>query len=647
MKISKEIKKQILVDKDQLSINQISKKYNLPRSDIQNIINVSKSPPPKWFYLVSVFIPILFFITLEIFLRIFNYGYNFDQWIGVGESKQVLNKNIGRKYFTSGAFNPTTSEDQFDIHKKSDAFRVFVLGGSSAEGFPYSPMGSFPRYLRRRLELVYPKTKIEVINLGMTAVNSYTVLDLLPGVLNQKPDLILIYAGHNEYYGALGVGSVQSFGSSRSLIRLMLYLNKFKTTQLVRNSIQWIVSLFVSGSDTFSGTLMSRMAKDKSILLNSNKFSAGLQQFRENLTDILDMIKDKGVPVILGRLVSNLRGQKPFISVNTPGYKTADQVYKEAEDELKADSFTKADSLFKLAKDLDVLRYRAPEKLNKIIDNLGKDFRVSIVPIDSIFCSASPEGIVGNNLMVDHLHPNVKGYQLMGQAFYDSMEKQGYLPKTENAEIPFDKQDSLTRANFIFTKLDSIIGNDNITILKNNWPYVKGRMAISEFQPADFLKFFQPKDFIDSLAMTRIENKISWVDAHFIAATYYLRKDDLKEYLNYINVLIYQYPSFKDLDGVILYFYEKKKLNLADYTPKRNGLMALYIGNLDNAIRHLTQAYKSDQKDPVVLYNLSLAYSKKKDFKSALPLINQCLVVNPKYPEAYSLKQQILNQLNN
>ena len=67
--------------------------------------------------------------------------------------------------------------------------------------------------------------------------------------------------------------------------------------------------------------------------------------------------------------------------------------------------------------------------MNKIIDDLGKEFHVATVPIDSIFDSASPGGIVGDNLIVDHLHPNVKGYQLIGKAFYNSMEKLRYLPK--------------------------------------------------------------------------------------------------------------------------------------------------------------------------------------------------------------------------
>ncbi|MGA9293092.1 MAG: tetratricopeptide repeat protein [Ignavibacteriaceae bacterium] len=647
MKISKDVKKQILADKDQLSINQISKKYDIPRSEIKTIINASEKKTPKWFYAILVLFPIIFLIVLEVFLRIINYGYNFDQWVGIGEGKYIINPNIGRKYFPSGDFYPTKSQDEFDIHKKANAFRVFVLGGSSAEGFPYSPMGSFSRYIRRRLELVYPNTPVEVINIGMTAINSYTLLDFLPGVLDQKPDLILIYAGHNEYYGALGVGSVESFGSSRTLIRLMLYLNNFRITQLVRNSLHWVSSSFSSGNKTPSGTLMSIMAKNKYILLNSKLFDKGTEQFRANMTDILQLIRDKGVPVILGRLVSNLKDQKPFISVNTPGYKTADHVYEDAGNELKNSHFTKADSLFKLAKDLDALRFRAPERMNKIIEDLGKEFHDAVVPVDSIFDSACPDGIVGDNLIVDHLHPNVKGYQLMGKAFYDCMEKKGYLPKTENAKIPFGKQDSTTCANFMFTKLDSIKGNDGITILKDNWPYVKKSKEMSKFQQKDFDNLLHPKDFIDSLAMYKIESKVSWANAHFIGATYYLRRDDVKKYLNYMNVLIYQYPSLRDLDGALRYFYERKELDLADYTPKRNGLLALYVGKFDNAIKYLTEANKLDPKNPTVLYNLSLAYSKKKDFKLALELINKCLVVKPHYDEAVNLKQQILNQLQN
>jgi hypothetical protein len=160
MKISKDIKAQLLLEKDQLSINQLSKKYNLPRSEVKKVIDASRKKPPKWFYAVSVLLPIFFLVILEIILRIVQYGNHYDQWIDVGEGKYVINSIIGKKYFSSSDFNPSASEDQFDIHKKENAFRIFVLGESSAEGFPYSPMGSFSRYIRRRLELVYPNTSI-------------------------------------------------------------------------------------------------------------------------------------------------------------------------------------------------------------------------------------------------------------------------------------------------------------------------------------------------------------------------------------------------------------------------------------------------------------------------------------------------------
>ena len=645
LKIPEDKKKQILDDKDLLSLQQISKKYNLPINDIKNIIDSSKKTP-KWFYAVLISLPIIFLIILEVSLRIINYGDNLDQWANAGEGKYELNSNIGKKYFTAGDFSPETSEDCFDIDKKLNSFRVFVLGESSAEGFPYSPMGSFSRYIRKRLELVYPKTPIEVINLGMTAINSYTILDLLPGIIDQKPDLILIYTGHNEYYGAMGVGSVQSFGSSPSIIKLTLYLNQFKTTQFVRNSIHWILSLFSSENKKLSGTLMSRIAKDKYILLNSEEYNAGLKQFKENLTDILRMIKDKGVPILLGKLVSNLKDQKPFISVNTPGYKNADLVYEEARNNLKNNNYKKADSLFRLAKDLDALRFRAPEKINNIIEDLGKEFHVATVPIDSLFNSASPGGIVGDNLIVDHLHPNVKGYQLIGEAFYNSMDKLGYLPKLEKAKIPFAKQDSLTHANFVFTKLDSVIGNYSITLLKNNWPYVNKSYVMSDFQTKDFINLLHPKDIIDSIALFRIEG-LSWVDAHLLAARTYLKRDDIENYLKHMNVLLYNYPALGNYNSVLTFFYQKNKIDQSDYTAKRVGIISLYRGLFDDAIKYLAESYKSDPKDSQVLYYLSLAFSKKKDFKSALTIINKCLTVNPNYPEANKLKQQIMNQSKN
>ncbi len=43
--------------------------------------------------------------------------------------------------------------------------------------------------------------------MGISAINSITLRDIIDDVLEENPDLIIIYTGHNEYYGALGPAS--------------------------------------------------------------------------------------------------------------------------------------------------------------------------------------------------------------------------------------------------------------------------------------------------------------------------------------------------------------------------------------------------------------------------------------------------------
>ena len=119
-----------------------------------------KIKTPKWFFIILILIPVVFFVSLELSLRLFNYGKDIPQWVDARRGKYIINPEVAFRYFNQVQNIPTTIEDVFDQRKKKDAFRVFVLGGSSAAGFPYMPMGSFSRYIRKRLELTYPNTHI-------------------------------------------------------------------------------------------------------------------------------------------------------------------------------------------------------------------------------------------------------------------------------------------------------------------------------------------------------------------------------------------------------------------------------------------------------------------------------------------------------
>ena len=568
----------------------------------------------------------------------------------------MLNPDIAGRYFYNTKDLPQSNNDAFDIVKRENAFRVFVMGGSSAQGFPFSPNGTFSRYIRDRLDLIYPDKYIEVINLGITATNSYTIRDLIPGVLEQKPDLILIYAGHNEYYGAFGVGSTENIGNSREFVNFLIWLNKFKSVEMLRSGMNVVISLFTSDVDkdiSRGGTLMARIVKEQLIPFNSESYNVGIEQFEGNLADILQMTQEAGVPVMIGTLVSNLKDQKPFISVGDESNVFADTVYLQARHQLRLGNIHSADSLFRLAKDLDALRFRAPEKINEIIKRLVLNFNCGFIDMDSVFNANSPDGIVGINLTVDHLHPSLSGYLLMGKIYFEAMERNGFLPDGEQLQIPIKQQDSAVVNNFAFSRLDSSISNIRLIGLLNDWPFV-------ENPDFSIIKNLKLQDRIDSIAYKVAAENMNWEKGHREAADWYLSKKDYLNFAKESQVIVSQYPfklsdydysasqliNVKEYDFAYYFLFKRFKETPDAFSAKWLGNIYLNKRKVDEAIKYLSASIEYDKTDAQTFYNLAGAYIQKEDFKNALQSIEQCLSIRPDFPNAQILKVQLTKILS-
>ena len=176
-------------------------------------------------------------------MHLFNYGGNSSLFISTPNEASIyygINLNVGKRYFHHSDFNPTPRKDLFLKEKPKNGFRIFVLGGPTTAGFPYGNNLTFTRVLNRRLSDTFPSRRIEIVNTAMTAINSYALLDFMDEILKCKPDGILIYTGHNEYYGALGVGSTESLGKIRGIVRIYLKLQGFRTFMLLRDGVTWI-----------------------------------------------------------------------------------------------------------------------------------------------------------------------------------------------------------------------------------------------------------------------------------------------------------------------------------------------------------------------------------------------------------------------
>jgi hypothetical protein len=261
------------------------------------------------FWIITLLFPFFFLVLIEVGFRISNYnGEERDLFIDyqVNDGYQIVNPDFVTRYFPS--FKPQIAPNPFRQVKTDSTFRVFVFGGSSTQGFPYNHYYSFSTQLEQKLLLNTKGLNVEVINLGMTAVNSYVIHDLAKRVKDLEPDAIIIYAGHNEYYGSFGVGSTQmNIGSSIRVKRLILWLKNFLLYQFIEDA------LAPKEADTgVQRTLMARVVSESNIKKDSPIYKAGIDQFETNLHSILSIFKDEEVPVFIGTIASNLKDQPPL-----------------------------------------------------------------------------------------------------------------------------------------------------------------------------------------------------------------------------------------------------------------------------------------------------------------------------------------------
>lgn len=248
---------------------------------------VQEIPPKRKriFFIITLLIPVFFFIILEFTLRILNYGPDLSlfQINNIhGKEYYTLNPSVKNRYFNKSNFSPDPSPENFLVSKPTGTFRIFCLGGSTTVGFPYWYNGSFSSFLRDRLKALFPDRSIEVVNLGMTATNSYTVLDLAGDLIKYEPDLFIVYDGHNEFYGALGVASNEGGINERWMVLMYLRIIHLRTFQLVKKIISDVFNMFrKTPADNLSrATMMEQLAKGKNILYNSYTYNQVLSVFK-------------------------------------------------------------------------------------------------------------------------------------------------------------------------------------------------------------------------------------------------------------------------------------------------------------------------------------------------------------------------------
>ena len=382
-----------------------------------------------------------------------------------GQIRRDLNPEFPRRFFSGPVGGQFMDRLQMTSHPhlerpQQGALRVVFVGGSTAKGYPHPPHATAAAHLQTALQQAWTQSTVEVYNAGIVAIASFAVARTLEEAMALRPDAVVIYTGHNEFYGVYGAASLRQGGPSIELKHLHYALMQTRTAALARHVLNGLRPP-PDLDEPRPASLLEVMAAAGPIAPDDTRRELARQNLQRNLTDMVALCRHAGVPVVLCTLVSNDTDFEPdrdarFVDLAAPDRDRWDDLIARAHsllssaDAVGVERASRAlahleeaaalfdnyaflhflrgralDSLgeesaarvaFVRARDLDTTPWRAPPALNETIRRVATAEGVHLVDVEDAFTRASPPAGVGRSLMYDHLHPSRRGQVMLARA---------------------------------------------------------------------------------------------------------------------------------------------------------------------------------------------------------------------------------------
>lgn len=357
---------------------------------------------------LAVALPAVLLLALEGVLRLAGSGYPADLALKVEQTgRWGINLRYGWRFFPREiARGPLLFS--FPDEKAPDACRIVVLGASAAQGYPRGALG-FARVLEAMLEDAYPDTRFEVINTAIVATNSHVVRATAREFARHEPDLYVVYLGNNEVIGPYGLGaSRDGQATPLAVARAGIALKGTRVGQLAHA----VAERFAGRDEMLETWAGMEMYARHQVRRDDPALERVRANFTANLRDIAAAGEKAGAAVVLSTVAVNVWDGAPFASAHRPDLSAADLAVwtghwerglaaVAAGDPHAAEAaFTAAAALddthaelawrrgrallavgdtaaagahFHRAKELDVLRFRADDRLNQVIRDVAAD----------------------------------------------------------------------------------------------------------------------------------------------------------------------------------------------------------------------------------------------------------------------------------
>lgn len=320
-------------------------------------------------------------------------------------------------------------------------YRIMIFGGSYAMGSPYITQnrddsqyvgyGGMGDWIKGELEMRHPNMKVEVLNFALGGNPSNGVCAIFNDVFTKlkiQTDLAIVATGNNE-------GFVQKTPFNDDLNKWIVYRGLKRV--LLRPAKLAQRSYFTSQDP------------------DTQKIQ---EQFQKNIIGIINVAKDKKVPLVLCTLPINLRyaGVDPSGGeLDLPQNDTyiqkglalqKDKKWKESIEEFQKSPnqafstrliavnlehlkrFSNAGDFYKLHVQL-YPKNRTRPSFNQFVREKAEMNHVPLADLERAAEKLSPHGLPGKNLFFDYCHMSYDGYYEMSQVILDRVYHDGFIKR--------------------------------------------------------------------------------------------------------------------------------------------------------------------------------------------------------------------------
>lgn len=403
-----------------------------------------------------------------------------DPFAGFSEQVRVYEKDAQHGVYrtarraTRHSFNP----QEFLADKPENGFRIFVLGGSSAYGFPWGAGAAFPRALGDALQASRPERRVEAVNAAAMSYGSHRLRILTRELLEYEPDLLIVYSGHNEFVERRFYRELLERPEELDRLRKLLY--RWRLFSLLTRAGERLGrdrgdagESAEGGGGSAGGLLGLDVSREYSVNVGDREVAEVRALFEENLRAILEMADRAGVPVLLCTVPSNVRNWLPNQSLFDAAVTFEQQqevltllaeagtALEQGDAAAAAERLERASGLapnhaeswyrlgqayealgrrddarasYVRARDTDAQPGRAVSALNETLRALAAERGTWFLDVERVFEETSPDGLIGFNLIEDYVHPKPEGHRLIALELWKILEESGLLGEARPAD---------------------------------------------------------------------------------------------------------------------------------------------------------------------------------------------------------------------